>query len=689
MATRAQMIADINASRPDPYAHLTEEQLLALLNHTDPRLRDAARQLLISRQPKESTTADLVNETRPAPKVETLPEPAPLVRQRATASPVSTQVPTTADQYSAQAHAIIADLNARRSRAGGEVPEAPAMMAEINRLLELGNRARNAPQKPSPPAAPEAIATPPETVSSSNKPMTIVRDFTLPPTNKERGAASSAAPPADNGWRGGKFDWDAANREVARRAAWDKRYGQGTYDYRGAAAAHMRNRAGMGDATEQELVDVMRQAQLDDLARQAAEEDAVRAHNARVAGLKRGVPASSPADLDPVEAAATEVTPDPQVGADMSSTDILAGPRRGTVRKWNSTTKRYDVVDASKPAPEGPTPFYGRSVPGPASIDGSPSSPSELFASQEDADAYGRRSVLGPDEAAPVTVDPLAAPQVNPRTGLAGSQRDIDMRRRGFVPVQGRDGGVTYMLEADTSGDAVGGPGRAGVRDDLGLAVNDDGSSRWEPQTRSGPLGMQTVYAPTDEFRAQVRDNVQRRSAIRAARDAERQKMVVLQAQATQRPMNFLNNPEAKDWARRVASEAMLRSGRPGATPLDVEGQQMGNMQNVMQQMATGYATTLQQNPQMAMLRQQQEQKLDMEAAAHADAVMDKMGYDPLTGLGSWNGKPMTEEERRRVVIAVERRFPGRGMRIAGNIPVAAPAPPRRVAASTDIPPGE
>lgn len=542
MATRAQMIADINASRPDPYAHLTEEQLLAMLNHTDPKLRDAARQILASRKPKESTTADLANETRPIPEVA----------------------------------------------------------------------------------------------------------------------------PVDEGWKGGAFDKSKMHQEVvasrrreeereaARRAEFNKRYGEGTYDYRGAAGEAMRNSAGVGPARPRDMSGVVRAAQIADLERQAAEEDAVRVHNARVAGLKRGVPASSPADLDPVEAAATEVTPDPQVGADMSSTDVLPGPRPGTVRKWNPTTKRYDIVDASKPVADNPAPFYGRTVPGPVSIDGTRSSPSELFASQEDAEAYDRRSVLGPDEAAPVTVDPLAAPQVNPRTGLAGSQRDIDMRRRGFVPVQGRDGNITYMLEADTSGETVGGPGRAGRRDDLSLATiatNGDDTARWETQDRPGPLGMQTVYVPSDVFRGKIKSAQEQRElnrlietsglpaqvvrqayadggigAARAAANgakaeagARRREAVVRQAQLAQRPANLLANPTADEWTRRLVSEALLRSGRPGATPLDVQGQQMQNMQDIAKQLAVG---ALQAGPAQAQLdAAERARREEREAAARGKAA--------------------------------------------------------------------
>ncbi len=66
-------------------------------------------------------TADLVAESRPAPAVE--------------ATPVSPRD---------QAQALIAQLNQMRRTAGGEVPEAQQMMQEINRLLALSNQSRNA-----------------------------------------------------------------------------------------------------------------------------------------------------------------------------------------------------------------------------------------------------------------------------------------------------------------------------------------------------------------------------------------------------------------------------------------------------------------------------------------------------------------------------------------------------------------
>jgi hypothetical protein len=45
---------------------------------------------------------------------------------------------------SLQARQLIDDLNARRRAAGGEVPDAPQVMAEVNRLMEMGNQTRRA-----------------------------------------------------------------------------------------------------------------------------------------------------------------------------------------------------------------------------------------------------------------------------------------------------------------------------------------------------------------------------------------------------------------------------------------------------------------------------------------------------------------------------------------------------------------
>ena len=66
------------------------------------------------------STADLAAETSPPPSVRT-EEPAPLGPRD-------------------QAQELMRKLNLMRREAGGEVPEAPAMMREIDRLMALSNQ---------------------------------------------------------------------------------------------------------------------------------------------------------------------------------------------------------------------------------------------------------------------------------------------------------------------------------------------------------------------------------------------------------------------------------------------------------------------------------------------------------------------------------------------------------------------
>lgn len=72
--------------------------------------------------------AALANESKPVPEVPATPDPAP-------AKP----------DYSYQARQLIDQLNAMRRQAGGEVPQAKQMMAEIDRLLAMSNEQKNAP----------------------------------------------------------------------------------------------------------------------------------------------------------------------------------------------------------------------------------------------------------------------------------------------------------------------------------------------------------------------------------------------------------------------------------------------------------------------------------------------------------------------------------------------------------------
>ena len=74
----------------------------------------------ITRPPRAFSTADLAAETSPPPQIMTQ-EPAPISPRE-------------------QAQELMRDLNLRRREAGGEIPEAPAMMREIDRLMAMSNQ---------------------------------------------------------------------------------------------------------------------------------------------------------------------------------------------------------------------------------------------------------------------------------------------------------------------------------------------------------------------------------------------------------------------------------------------------------------------------------------------------------------------------------------------------------------------
>lgn len=84
--------------------------------------------------PGSDDTAALAEESRPIPIVESTPDEAPAM-----------SAPEMPPDYSFQARELMNELNAKRRQAGGEIPEAPQMMAEINRLFGMSNKQRNAP----------------------------------------------------------------------------------------------------------------------------------------------------------------------------------------------------------------------------------------------------------------------------------------------------------------------------------------------------------------------------------------------------------------------------------------------------------------------------------------------------------------------------------------------------------------
>lgn len=558
MPTRAEMMAAVNATRPSSQSSsMTEEQLMSLLQHPDPKVRDAARRELDSRRQSGSSTADLVNETRPAPQVLTLPEPEPLVRPQTTAPQADS---SSAAGTGVNGAVTLADVVAKYQ-------DKPA----YQRAVQSGQY------------------TPP--AGRSNSADLDSND-------------AAATPLSDEKW--------SDEKEVRYRVL---KFGMTEEQARKSLAEEKAAATARADASD-----------------------------ARIAKFDQ--------ELEPIYG-------DPK--PDMSSTDVLPGDQPGTARRWNPATGRYDTVTVAKPSAPAPAPFYGRTVPGPVAVDGSPVAAPRAFASQEEADAYNTRPAK---DGVPTTVG-----------ALEPSQRDIDMRARGYVPVYGRDGSVTYALEAPSAGDnpGVGGPGRRGLRPDLtqgspSTKANNMGTpGHYEPTAASGPVGNHMVLRPTEEFKGTIKTAQEQRELnrlietsglpaqvilqayadgdINAARmvangakaeaGARRREAVVRQAQFAQRPANLLDNPTASDWTRRMVSEALLRSGRPGATPLDVQGQQMQNMQNIAQQLAVG---ALQAGPAQAQLeaaeRERRERReADARAAAAKAAPSINWGMEVPPGL--------------------------------------------------------
>lgn len=93
----------------------------------------------VAPQPKAapgSSTADLVEETRPAPRVEATPDvPKPTVKQGP-------------PDYAAQARQLIARANDIQRQAGRQTPESIALINEANRLYELAAEGRRSGSQP-------------------------------------------------------------------------------------------------------------------------------------------------------------------------------------------------------------------------------------------------------------------------------------------------------------------------------------------------------------------------------------------------------------------------------------------------------------------------------------------------------------------------------------------------------------
>jgi hypothetical protein len=502
----------------------------------------------------------------------------------------------------------------------------------------------------------------------------------------------------DNGWKNGAFDWDLAKQEMAAQRA---REAAGTGVNGAVQSGQYTPPAGRSNSADLDSNDAAATPLSDEKwsdekeVRYRVRKFGVTEEQARQSLAEEKAAASRRADASDAKVAKFDRELEPIYGElkpDMSSTDVLPGDQPGTARKWNPATGRYDTVTVAKPSAPAPAPFYGRTVPGPVAVDGSPVAAPRAFASQEEADAYNTRPAK---DGVPTTVG-----------ALEPSQRDIDMRARGFVPVYGKDGSVTYMLEAPAVPGTRGAPGRRGDRPELtrqSLGVNDPPVDMYEATVGTdavpGPLGPQSVYRPTDEYKKEVATAQERRevnrliessglpaetvlgayatdgikgarmvaNAARAEAGARRREAVVRQAQLTQRPANILSNPTADDWTRRLASEALLRSGRPGATPLDVQGQQMVNTQRVREQEAVG-AWKDSNDPVHAQLRAAEADRVRKQDATWRTEAW-KYGEQ---GASGWNpfesSAPSAKRERARNRVLELGGSPQDAERIAGEL---------------------
>jgi hypothetical protein len=158
------------------------------------------------------------------------------------------------------------------------------------------------------------------------------------------------------------------------------------------------------------------------------------------------------------------------------------------------------------------------SAPGPRDISGI-AAPPRSFATVEESQDYDLRKPIR-NEAGDVV-------------GVMPSQRDIDMHQRGYVPVYGDDGSVSYGIAAgdvralqQNQGDGVlggfnagmrGGVGRLGPRPDLEEAG-------WELQSAPSPFGGEfgtvPVYRQSEELREGFDAQKQQRALVRLAGQA-------------------------------------------------------------------------------------------------------------------------------------------------------------------------
>ena len=217
-----------------------------------------------------------------------------------------------------------------------------------------------------------------------------------------------------------------------------------------------------------------------------------------------------------------------------------------------------------------------RRVPTPVGAGGERSKQGAAFASAEDAENYARRTPSQP------TLGEDGLP-VGGKPGLyKPSQKDIDMAKRGMVPVFGPRGEIGYAVAAfsEPVNGAPGAAGRAGHRPDLEKAG-------YYVVQKMGPTGMQTVYAPGSELQEKVGkkkesdliDRLQARAGV-----SDEQMMELTKADEQGNPAlsgnalierlrkmgNASKNADAASRAAAVRDQRMLNGSNPGTNAVNL-----------------------------------------------------------------------------------------------------------------------
>ncbi len=328
-----------------------------------------------------------------------------------------------------------------------------------------------------------------------------------------------------------------------------------------------------------------------------------------------------PDELDPLDAAASPITPDLDVrrqpdpdiqrqrsarhrelvASGMSMEEAAAamvaedGARIRAQRRaaedsaaasWAAANAPTDPLDEPRTVEElRDMGLFGESEPGPRTVDGMPVRRPQEFTTEREAQGYTTRTPISATDRAFRNGGLLRG---DPTAAFEPSQRDIDMEARGFLPVFGPDGSVGYSVaSSDPASSIPGAPGRRGRRADLegplmrdgkpvyqtdagGNVVKDkDGfpvpAPMYESQNVLGPTGMMYVYRPSEETRAYNADLADeqriRRQANAAGMSAD--DIAAMDPAARRRAVSDARDARQRQLLDNVRAVGMLTGGQP------------------------------------------------------------------------------------------------------------------------------